>query len=297
LLLASSLTLGVTGQVKKDFRKFNFHICVCPKVSSTNQMELIKRLENHASRVPGTSRPWTKAAVFREPHERLLSTFLDSHPHYPPVPPEGYSTPGNPPILPNGIAWVTCDGQAEYFDGFVKRVVSMVLDGKLLDGHIAPQRQLCEDHYNHTIKFDDVEHGMEILLRELGVWEQVGRTGWGSDGRQHFMSKSALTLNSKGIGTTARLLPAFYNAQTWELVNIAFANDMELFPEACNMLAYFEQKGLVSSIQGNFTEHVRKELPQVIKSGHWCFDPAHWAGKKGYCGCADRILLKKTYFR
>jgi len=294
-LLVLLLALSVAGQTLSDIRKLKFHLCICPKASSTNQIELVKRIEDHASKAPEAIRPWTTAVVLREPHERLLSTYLDSHPHYPPVPPSASFKPGHPPILPNGIAWVTCDADAEYFDGFVKRLVSMILDGKMLDEHVAPQRQLCTGSYNHTIRFDDMEHGMQRLLRDLGVWEQVGSTGWGADGKQHFMASSALTLNSKGVGTTAKLLPVFYNAQTWELVNIAFDKDMEIFPEARNMLGYFQLKGLAGSIQANFTEHVTKELQKVVQRGHWCFDPSYWTHVSSYCGCGERKILKKAY--
>jgi len=282
------------AQTSHVIKSWKYRTCVLPKAASTNQHMLADKL-NQTPPVNKRDGPWTSVVVLREPHERLLSTYLDSHPWYPPYPrsyPPWNEFPNNPMYIKRmGVTWVTCENRSMYFDGFIHKLTALLVSGKRIDEHINPQRILCRGDFNHTILYDDMEKGFEKVLREIGAWETVGATGWGKGSKEHFMAPRAVTENSHGIGTTIRLLPLFYSAATWELVNVAFARDMEYFPHARDMQSYLKAKipGLATQGGGFFSQTTQEELRKMVRKADWCFhDPSH--DPKRYCGCGEVLL-------
>jgi hypothetical protein len=197
-----------------------------------------------------------------------------------------------------GVTWVTCENSSMYFDGFVHKLTALVLSGKRIDEHINPQRNLCKGHFNHTILYNDMEKGFEKVLKEIGAWQAVGATGWGLDKKDHFMAPRAVTENSHGIGTTIRLLPLFYSAATWELVNVAFEHDMQYFPEARDMQSYLKAKMPEVQRQGGFSQEIQELLHRTVDQGYWCFlsdvelSQGGFPKPTSYCGCGERLMYK-----
>lgn len=240
--------------------------CNIPKTSSTNVRNLYLRLNNVTNELRGhkgkirTSgafpskedlHEWTTVAVFRDPHERLLSAYLDSN------------------------DYKQCEGVS-----FREWIEAMPEKPELLrNEHTASQSAQCDlKILDIVIDYSKMAIGMKRVLQGVGAWENVGSSGWGKDGNQSFMDVPA----RPGFdipGGTRSILGVFYTDEMWTIVNRMLKDDMKFFPS--EMSAPTGSRGDFESIRDYL-------LYSEAVSG--CVDIFNRT-KVVRCGCHERLNL------
>jgi Sulfotransferase family len=123
-----------------------------------------------------TDPQWTRAIFVRDPKERFLSAYLD----------KGKTNPTY--IRHNCCAYTgKCVAQAkESLAGFLQ--VAYYCD----NGHWRPQHVRMEAKYwpyiNYVGRMETLSEDAEILLKQVGAWDDHGSTGWGPHGNQSVFS-------------------------------------------------------------------------------------------------------------
>lgn len=212
-----------------------------PKVGCTELLKLSRRMAGHSDwqgnphyverpllasrrRDPTTvdatlSDPaWVRAAVLRDPAERLLSAYLDKFASRRP-----------------GLRYTFRPGDYDMpFDEFVANVLDPNTDPgrpqelhEGTDPHWRPQHLVgavgrYADHLTMVATFDDVRSWIERVLRRVGGWDEFGASGWPSG--------AIFDANDAAHRTgAASKIADFYDADTLERVYDAYAGDLE-FP-------------------------------------------------------------------
>lgn len=249
---AALLTLSHHVLVNEPYRLVLFTI---PKVGCTQLIKLMRRLGGAPDWTDAphykTDRPflqslgleraneilsdpsWTKAVVFRDPAERLLSAYLNKF-----VYGGGYASHV---FRPNG------KGMA--FAEFLSYVLAPNTDPCLptglheaTDPHWRPQRlvgpiERVEPVMNLVGDFASVGSWIEKVLRRVGAWEEYGATGWGKSG-----SESVFQTNMYPYRTdAASRMGEFYNRETLSAVYSAYAGDIAFARRAgVNLIKHHE---------------------------------------------------------
>lgn len=145
-----------------------------------------------------TSSDWTKAFFVRDPKERLLSAYLDKVKKEP------------------AVVWNTCcieerdcvSPSSTTFGEFTK------LAFECENEHWSPQYSRIEEKYWPYINFVGYMHSIaqdsRRLLQQLGVWEDVGASGWGEDGSQAIFESRAGSVGRKHATSAGERLKQHY---------------------------------------------------------------------------------------
>lgn len=240
--------------------------CHIPKTSSTSVRNLYLRLNNVTNELLGhkgsirTSgvfpskedlHEWTTVAVFRDPHERLLSAYLDSN------------------------EYKQCEGMS-----FREWIEAMPEKPELLQNeHTSSQTAQCNMQIlDIVIDYSKMALGMKRVLQGVGAWEHVGKSGWGKNGNQSFLDVPA----RPGFdipGGTRSIMGVFYTDEMWTIVNNMLKDDMKFFPSAVNP---------PSGSRGDFASIKDYLLSSKTVSG--CVDIFNKT-KVVRCGCHERLNL------
>lgn len=128
---------------------------------------------------------WTKAIFVRNPHERLVSAYLDKGPStkYNYIRKQCCAVSKDCMKLPKGKKakqLSTSEQQLQLFDDFLNLIQTCP------DIHWLPQSMRLEPKYypyiNFVGYFDTIQHDTESMLKRVGAWEKYGRVGWGPKG-------------------------------------------------------------------------------------------------------------------
>jgi len=210
--------------------QYKLVFCFIPKIGCTIFKQLFRRMEGkanwrldphymgdlktlrnyNASTVVEmmTSPDWTRAIFFRDPKERLLSSFLDKA-----LSNHGYYLAARCCVCNEGevgctveldIAnlkrnkWVNgeCMNKLQTFENFLSHLEKESNSGCATDPHWRPQTERIDDKFIPYINFighmDTVSADTERLLRQVGAWHPYGAVGWGKNQSEAvFQSKSA----------------------------------------------------------------------------------------------------------
>jgi hypothetical protein len=223
--------------------RFRLVLFTIPKVGCTELIKLIRRMEGASdwADVPHykPDRPllsemspeqatrilqdesWTKAAVLRDPAERLVSAYLDKFIHSPRSYVNDVFRPG---------------GHGMPFEEFLGYVLDPNIDPATptglhhrTDPHWRPQHMVgglasFEPQLDSVGHFDTIGAWTRRLLEDVGAWDEYGASGWGPH-----ESDAVFESNTHWAVTGAsNRIPEFYDAQTLHAVYEAYADDLQI---------------------------------------------------------------------
>lgn len=248
--IADTMTPTVTDA---DRDAFAFHVLVntthrfvffsVPKVATTAWIQLFLRLDgaedwrtdpHYRNDRPLLSlRPaaecaailadptWLRAAFVRDPAERLLSAYLDKFHLRKSYIVRQFGAPERD--IP--------------FDEFVELVLDPNTDPSrpvgIHDGtnpHWRPHAWVgglgrYADHLDFVGRFDQLQRDSQTLLTRLGLWDDVGRDGWGADGRRAMFETDDAAHRTGAAG----LVRDYFSTEQLARVRAAYRVDAELF--------------------------------------------------------------------
>ncbi|GMH37990.1 hypothetical protein BSKO_05874 [Bryopsis sp. KO-2023] len=214
-------------------------ICRLPKVASTAQMMLIRRMNgapnwnstlnseirDRAGRTSNKVKKWKevlnpaikKMVVVRNPVNRLLSGYLDK-----------ILKSNRLSMLPKSNG--TTVTETPSFEEFVDILDSVPID--TVDKHFRPQVTLCrmnEIPYDMVVKYEDRQTGVRKFLESIGMWEEFGKDGWGPHGTSAFFEKTESIVMDYGPRdlaiTEEKDLSEYYTAELLERVFRLYEKD------------------------------------------------------------------------
>jgi len=154
-----------------------------------------------------TSPEWTKAIFVRSPKDRFLSVYSQMNDHVAEI--DQRCCPQNP-----GCSSILKD--MVQFIGLMKTCYS---------GHWAPYSERFDEKWWNHIDFigrlETVDVDSEKLLRSIGAWESIGKTGWGDHGNEAVFVKEEDAFQSvhEALGR--------YTSQADKLLNDYYKADYE----------------------------------------------------------------------
>lgn len=164
---------------------------------------------------------WVRAAFVRDPAERLLSAYLDKFHLRKTYIVRQFGAPERD--VP--------------FDEFVELVLDPNTDPSRPVGihqgtnpHWRPQAWVgglgrYAEHLDFVGRFDRLQHDSQTLLTRLGLWDEVGRDGWGADGGRALFETDDATHRTGA----ANLVREYFTPDQLERVRAAYRVDAELF--------------------------------------------------------------------
>jgi len=176
MLLLQRLSGVNTTLTTKGFSSKNSQLMLrCLHEPKCNGLTYLFQLNiTYATRIMNDA-SWTKATFVRNPHERLVSAYLNKG-------------------LQTRFEWIQgsccrktmdCIGGQENrstFEYFVDFITSDVCR----NDHWSPQSERIDDKHWPLINFvgsmEDLEQDAKLLLKRIGAWEDHGVTGWGQQG-------------------------------------------------------------------------------------------------------------------
>ncbi len=222
-------------------RNFNAHD---PK---KNKIKVLKDYSPEVATAMMTSPVWTRAAIFREPKERVLSAFLDK------AVKEDYYVRKCCQNLPTEELQKKCIGNEKKFESFLHFVTEY--PEECFDVHWEPQMEKIDSKwwpYIDAIGYqNNLLHDAKHILSHLTstrdksgktAWERYGVSGWGASDECENRTHSFLEENSSAhnLDTGSRLLE-WYTPETekiveekwaveWSIDKVKFPK-VELFPK------------------------------------------------------------------
>jgi hypothetical protein len=229
-------------------RKFNAHD---PK---QNEIKVLHDFEPEVATAMMTSPVWTKAAIFREPKERVLSAFLDK------AVKEDYYVRKCCKNLPTDKLQQQCIDNEKKFESFLYFVTEY--PDECFDVHWEPQMAKIDPKWWPYIDIIGYQHNLlndsKRILSQLtstrtrddhesgkksaSAWERYGVTGWGASDECENRPHSFLEENSSAhnLDTGSHLLE-WYTPETetlveekwaieWSIDKVKFPK-LELFPK------------------------------------------------------------------
>jgi len=194
---------------------------------------------------------WTTMAVYREPHERLLSAYLDTNDYQ------------------------ECEGM-----NFQTFVLQHLPSTSGPNQHFQAQTSLCDPRsLDHMIDYAHMAEGVKMMLQHVGAWDTYGARGWGENGTQSFLETPA-HVERDFPGSTHELLGTFYTEKMWDKVTQAYLKDMEFFPDSIKRPNDTSTPGDFASVKNTLlrsksvTDNCSEEFPSKIR-----------------CGCYERLSL------
>lgn len=120
---------------------------------------------------------WTKVVILRDPFERLVSAF-----NHLVNTPEGYRLKNQATYFPKS------------FDAFLEVVTNDSDEIYHLDNHWNPQVSFFDDFnvFNYVIDFSNLKNQGQDLLKQVGVWGEHGKTGWGENQLFPFLEQNII---------------------------------------------------------------------------------------------------------
>lgn len=122
------------------------------------------RPEKALEMLTSTNKGWSRVIFVRDPLERMLSAYLD----------KGKRKSGR---------YLDKHCKRHQEDYSFEEFVDIVTSSCKHDPHWAPQIQRIDrpfwQHINFVGNFDSLQQDTRKLLNRLGVWEEIGETGWG----------------------------------------------------------------------------------------------------------------------
>ena len=210
------------------------------------EQNLIKTLHDYEPEVATammTSPAWTRAAIFREPKERVLSAFLDKA-----INEKDYYVRHCCNFLPTADLKEQCADEEESFESFLYFVTEY--PEECYDVHWEPQIAKMDSKWWDYIDVIGYQHNLlhdsKAILSQLtsardesgqSAWERYGITGWGSsDSQCEKRPNSFLQENTSGHNLNAgSKMMKWYTAETEALVEekwaIEWSQDKVKFPE------------------------------------------------------------------
>jgi hypothetical protein len=263
---------SATQPCEECWKAEHYHLrhCFIPKTSSTNMINLLLRLNNITTdllghtgidKVPKSSSGenaagWVTIAVYREPHERILSAYLDTN------------------------AYNECRNK-----DFATFVMKHLKRSIYTNAHFQLQTLICPPKtIDYLVDYHQMAQGVQSVLKQVGAWETHGASGWGENGREPFLGVPART----GIdfpGSTRDLLGVFYTDEMWNHVNKIFADDLALFPD-----------NRARTRSGNHTAGDFESVRDILLQSKGVVDECvqvkrRTRGNFVKCGCYERLAL------
>lgn len=137
---------------------------------------------------------WTRAVFVRNPHEKLVSAFLE----------KGIAS--NFTFIRKSCCPADRMCMKWPNQGFADFVALVALEG-CYNGHWAPQSARIDSKYlqyiNFVGNFETLEQDGKQLLQKIGAWEEYGASGWGPNGSYPIFSQKATGI-SRSHATKAR---------------------------------------------------------------------------------------------
>lgn len=205
-------------------RGFNAHD---PKL---NEIKLLREYEPEIATAMMTSSKWKRAAIVREPKERVLSAFLDK------AVKEDYYVKKCCENLPSEKLVGECKENEKDFESFLKFVTDYPKE--CFDVHWEPQILKIDAKWWPYIDWighqDNLLHDSKDILKQLksnrdedegrSAWDRYGVSGWGSeegceDRPNSFLQENTSTHN---IDTGSKLME-WYTAKTEKMVEEKWA--------------------------------------------------------------------------
>ena len=217
-------------------RGFNAHD---PKL---NMIKMLQDYDPEVATAMMTSPAWTKAAILREPKERVLSAFLDK------AFKEGYYIKHCCENLPNDKLKKQCIDNEKKFDSFIHFVTEYPVE--CFDVHWEPQLEKIDSKwwpYIDVIGYQsNLLHDSQHILKTLysnrdevegrSAWDRYGVTGWGMSNECENRTHSFLEENTSThkLDTGSHLLE-WYTAETEKVVeekwSVEWQQEKVKFPE------------------------------------------------------------------
>jgi len=146
---------------------------------------------------------WIRATFVRNPHERLLSAYLD----------KGIGTRFDWIRDSCCRRWRDCIGP-DREDQTFEKFVDFVLNDTCRNDHWYPQTERIDAKFWPSINFvghmETLQDDTRLMLVRAGAWADYGATGWGSKGADPVFARS--TREGRGHARdTASQMPAYYN--------------------------------------------------------------------------------------
>lgn len=195
-----------------------------------NQIKLLKDYEPEIVTAMMTSPSWTKAAILREPKERVLSAFLDK------AVKEDYYVKHCCSNLPDEKEKEKCIQNEKQFESFLYYVTTY--PNECFDVHWEPQIAKIDSKWWPFIDVigyqDNLQEDAQKILKNLfssrdkvkgrSAWERYGVTGWGASNECENRTHSFLEENSSShkLDTGSHLLE-WYTAKTEKIVEEKWA--------------------------------------------------------------------------
>ena len=168
---------------------------------------------------------WTKAIFVREPKARTLSAYLDKAFYYEFIHHHcckiryNIGTPQQYYVNKTGC-W-TPDNRT--FTNFVSTIIK-----DCNDDHWNSQNEKMESKYwkyiNFVGHFDTVEEDSHRLLKRIGAWETIGKSGWGQYYNQSIFERSS-NIQTHKTGVDSKKLSHWYTPQLERLVEQRYIDD------------------------------------------------------------------------
>jgi hypothetical protein len=145
-----------------------------------------------------TAPDWTRAVFVRDPHERMLSAYLDK-------------------AVQTNSHW-SGKSHVERHCGYQPTSFATFVQTSCQDGHWEPQQSFIDEKWWPHISFvghlETAAADMERLLRQVGAWEVYGRHGWGNVNGSIFVNN-----NMQERGTNANnKMEKYYDDATRAIV-------------------------------------------------------------------------------
>jgi len=201
-------------------------VCIAPKIGSTRIKNLMLALGSHpfGRQLQSSHRsPWIRElaknaehrsasdmsiVILREPHERLLSAFLDGN-DYPSMP-KNFSD----------FVYTRLDGEKPA--GVDQHTWWHTRSAAVGCG-------LSYSHYDHIVRHQNATAVLTEILKRHHLWDSCCKTGWGRHGNESFDESVRPYVNQKNI------LKQYYSRETWDALSRSNFADMQFFPEAKDM--------------------------------------------------------------
>ena len=167
-----------------------------------------------------TSDEWTKAIFVRNPKDRFLSVYA----HY-----QKSSHHLNDLCCPMSG---DCHHAAASFQGFL----SLMQDCRATDWNLQSDRMDSKywEHINFIGHLETAQEDSEKLLKQIGAWEEIGKSGWGISGNDPIFTPTGHEYDS------AMSALAYYTPAVNELVEKYYEKDYQnelfQFPKIPNVL-------------------------------------------------------------
>lgn len=190
---------------KQDWKIGNDKIPHDPLI---NGLTYLSSLDTEKATMIMTSPNWTRAIFVRDPHVRVLSSYLDK-------------------AVKHDYVKQKCHVSPKTFSDF------LALVPRCKDPHWQTQKSFVDDKWWPFMNFighvETAQYDMQRLLRGLSIWEKYGAHGWGSNNSTIF---SQNYLPSRATGSQDKTF-GYYTEDLWDKVSKIYSEDLAFSREFC----------------------------------------------------------------